>query len=89
MQSAVWTDEQDAGFASDQRVALRGLFALRDVCGANDVHDVGMNLAQRNDAHFARAERAKNFSRFSRTRSRESHSVNPRFRTFSAVLASL
>ena len=53
--------QQDAGFASDQGVALQRLFALRGLRGAHDVHNIGVNLAQGNGAHFAGAERCEEF----------------------------
>jgi len=54
--------QQDAGLASDQSVAWQGLFALWQFRGANHVHDVGMNLAQGNYAHFTGAQRSEESS---------------------------
>ena len=49
--------QQNAGFARDQGIAFGGLFAMWKFGRAHDVHDVGMNLAQPSDAHFAGTER--------------------------------
>jgi len=38
------------------------LVASWHVRGANDVNDIGMNLAQGNHAHFTRAERREEFA---------------------------
>ena len=48
--------QQNAGFTRDQGVTFGGLCALRKCGGAHDVNDIGMNLAQPSDAHFAGTE---------------------------------
>jgi hypothetical protein len=53
--------QQYARLAGDQGVALQRLFALRDFRAAHLVHDVGMNLAQSNDAHGAGAKSCEEF----------------------------
>lgn len=44
--------EQRSRFASDERVALGGLFAVPDLCRANHVNNIRMNLAQAYDSHL-------------------------------------
>jgi len=53
--------QQDAGLAGDEGVAFGGCFASREFSGAHHANDIGMNLAQRCDAHFAGAESCQEF----------------------------
>jgi hypothetical protein len=53
--------QQDAGLAGDKGVTFGSLLALRECGGGYDVHDIGVDLTQRGDAHFAGAERSEKF----------------------------
>lgn len=48
--------QQRPRFASDERVALGGAFAVRDLRWANSVNNIRMNLAQAYDWHLRGAE---------------------------------
>src|SRR5271163_4146547 len=47
--------KQNSTLPSDECIALRSAFALREIGRANQINDVGVNLTQQNRTHSARA----------------------------------